>query len=156
MPFRIYRQPYTIVTKSLAARCSSRRLGDRHRHAHGRAPWLVGNRRQRLSRGHPHLHPLFPSGSIFSVYQNGSSFSGPVSQPIFLLVGKPDKARGLATNSPTPNNYQDLDSKWVVINPQTGLVTVAPVAAGTDLPTSRQLGPRRPTHGRMVRIKDEG
>ena len=35
--------------------------------------------------------------------------------------------------------YQDLNNLWVVINPQTGLVTVAPVAAGSSLTLSRSM-----------------
>jgi prepilin-type N-terminal cleavage/methylation domain-containing protein len=77
------------------------------------------------------------SGAIDSVFFNGTSSL--VSQPIYLMVGKPDKARGLAAapaGAQNPNyytsNWADLDNKWVVINPQTGLVTTAPVGSTTN------------------------
>jgi hypothetical protein len=88
-----------------------------------------------------------PSGSVQTVAYTpnasgalGSTQIGPVSTPIFLLVGKPDKARNLSTATPPLNyNYGDLENIWVVINPQTGLVSTAPVAAGGNLYSSRNL-----------------
>jgi hypothetical protein len=68
-----------------------------------------------------------PNGSVDSV--NGAS----VTQPIFLLVGKRERLLNTAvvgnTDQATLVNYQDLSNLWVVINPQTGLITTGEVAA---------------------------
>jgi hypothetical protein len=72
------------------------------------------------------------SGSIASI--NGS----PIYQSIFLMVGKPDEARGVGPGGMA--SWQDLENLWVVINPQTGLVTTAPVAASGQLYDSSTPG----------------
>ena len=73
-----------------------------------------------------------PSGAVDSVFYNG--VSSKVSQPIYLLVGTPDKARfgGQLTGAAIQYNWQDDQNKWVVINPQSGLVTTAPVGSTTN------------------------
>ncbi len=50
-------------------------------------------------------------------------------------MGTPDKARGLGGSSRAAAiqyNWQDDQNKWVVINPQSGLVTTAPVGSTTS------------------------
>ncbi len=65
--------------------------------------------------------------------------------PIFLLVGKRDRVgkAGVGTptsaNEPDWANWQDLNNLWVVINPQTGLVTSGEVASGGDVNAARGL-----------------
>ncbi len=55
---------------------------------------------------------------------------------MYLLVGRPDYARNLgpqvnltAATAATMQNWFDPSNVWVVLNPQTGVVTTAPVAA---------------------------
>jgi Tfp pilus assembly protein FimT len=74
-----------------------------------------------------------PAGAVDSVFLNGQP--SPVSQPIYLLVGQPDKARGFGTGQ-IQYNYQNLENLWVVINPQSGLVTTAPVGSATPSASS--------------------
>ena len=74
-----------------------------------------------------------PNGSVYGAYYVGGgagSFTY-VTQPIFLLVGKRERvgATPIATDPATWSNWQDLINVWVVINPQTGLVTTGEVAA---------------------------
>jgi prepilin-type N-terminal cleavage/methylation domain-containing protein len=74
-----------------------------------------------------------PNGSVAGV-------SGiPVTEPIFLLVGKRGRmSNDTATyvqnnaNETAFTNYQDLGNLWIVINPQTGLVTSEPVAVNSS------------------------
>ena len=98
------------------------------------------------------LYIMFsPSGAVDSLYcafyatsagtlSCYSSQSLPISQPIYLLVGRPDYARNLgpkvtltsatgATIQATMQNWLDPSNIWIVVNPQTGVVTTAPVAA---------------------------
>ena len=96
--FRIYRQPYTLTTKSVAAplqlpagavidlpNSGSDNSGSAVSFNPGTAVYIL----------------FAPSGAVFNVYQqNNTSFPGTICQPIYLLVGTPDKARGLA-NAPT-------------------------------------------------------
>ena len=118
------------------------------------------------------LYILFsPSGAVDSLYYaiyakntlTGvltcyASQSLPVSQSIHLLVGRPDYARNLGqqvslnsaggvTLTATMQNWLDPSNIWVVINPQTGVVTTAPVLAvdPTDPPATRSS-----THARRI------
>jgi type II secretory pathway pseudopilin PulG len=82
-----------------------------------------------------------PNGSVFQVYCNGAI--NQVAKPIFLLVGKRERVNiPFVLNNTDPStmaNCQDLTNLWVVINPQTGLVTTGEVAAAataTDLPST--------------------
>ncbi len=74
-----------------------------------------------------------PNGGVDRLYANGTF--GPVSQTIFLLVGKRERvsntfvAAPAAANQSSWPNYQDLDNIWVTVNPQTGLVVTDQVAA---------------------------
>ncbi len=89
-----------------------------------------------------------PNGSVDSVYING--VATPVTQPIFLLVGKRERipanpAAYVASNPTTFANWQDLTNLWIVIIPQTGLVSTVDMAATaittpqTGVPQARQL-----------------
>ena len=80
------------------------------------------------------------SGGIDALYIGG--VRTPVNRPIFLMIGKTEQARrdpsgnslgvlNKNTGRPTTND-EDLDNLWVVINPQTGVVSTAPVGAATD------------------------
>jgi type II secretory pathway pseudopilin PulG len=76
---------------------------------------------------------LFSSnGSVYSV--SSAALNGVVTQPIFLLLGKRERVGNLpqttltTANDPSWANFQDLNNVWVVINPQTGLVS-------SDIPT---------------------
>jgi type II secretory pathway pseudopilin PulG len=76
-----------------------------------------------------------PNGGVDRLYANGTF--GPVSQTIFLLVGKRERVSNTFVAAPAPANqsswpnYQDLDNIWVTVNPQTGLVVTDQVAAST-------------------------
>ena len=149
MPFRIYRQPYNnsgAHTKSVASPLqlpagavidvgssgTDSRSNVQHLGQHGQQPDLhhvfaLGGHPERLSQ---RLQTLT---------------SGP-GQHADLPAGR-QGGPGPRTRQPSnmPDNYQDLESLWVVINPQNGLVTVAPVAAGSSAFGQPQHGPRRPT-----------
>jgi prepilin-type N-terminal cleavage/methylation domain-containing protein len=73
-----------------------------------------------------------PHGSLDRVGFGGLT-PDPVIYPIYLLVGRGDKV-GDTTNP----NWQDFNNIWVALNPQTGMVTTAPVvsAAGNAVPAS--------------------
>jgi type II secretory pathway pseudopilin PulG len=84
------------------------------------------------------------NGSIYGVYfVNGTSTN--VTAPIYLLVGKRDRVGNTYTagntNLDTQTNDQDLTNLWIVVNPQTGLVTCGEVGAdnGTRFSGSRAL-----------------
>lgn len=75
-----------------------------------------------------------PNGAVDRVYS--STLSGPVVNPIFLLVGKSEKIP--AADVPDEENWRDLSNLWVTLNPQTGLVTTAEVVPADDPSGSRQ------------------
>jgi len=60
--------------------------------------------------------------------------AGPLVFPVYLLVGRRDKV-GDAANP----NWADFNNIWVALNPQTGMVTTAPVASTTSVDDSREL-----------------
>jgi prepilin-type N-terminal cleavage/methylation domain-containing protein len=140
MPFRIYRQPYNLVTKSVASplQLPASAVIDLAYSGNDTA----GSPVSFSTNGNP-IYILFsPAGGIQSVYQNGNnSFQGPVSTPIYLLVGKVAAARGFGV-APVQYNYQDMDSLWVVISPQNGLVSVGPVGSTTS-PTPQSVSDSR-------------
>jgi hypothetical protein len=75
-----------------------------------------------------------PNGSVLkAIYSTNAS--GVITQPLFLLVGKRERVNiPFVLNNTDPStmaNCQDLTNLWVVINPQTGLVTTGEVAAAT-------------------------
>jgi prepilin-type N-terminal cleavage/methylation domain-containing protein len=129
VPYRIYRQPFSgNGTKSVATpvQLPAGAVID--------LGWSGTDASSFSVNGSPIYIMFNAAGAVDRVV--GGGFSGSVSQPIFLLVGKPAAARGIAGTTP---GYQDPENLWVVINPQTGLVTTAPVAVGSDLPSSRLL-----------------
>jgi hypothetical protein len=76
-----------------------------------------------------------PSGSVDSVYYGSDNQK--VVDPIFLLVGQREKvgqtqASPTAENKSTWSNVQDLNNRWVVVNPLTGKIETCGIAAGTD------------------------
>jgi type II secretory pathway pseudopilin PulG len=88
---------------------------------------------------------LFSSnGSVYGVSYAGQALNS-VVQPIFLLLGKRERVGNpyltLNNNVTTQTNDQDLTNLWVVVNPQTGLVTSGEIGAdnGTRLIGSRSL-----------------
>ena len=84
-----------------------------------------------------------PNGGIDCVWVNGSQSY--VSRPIFLLVGKRERVGNAAVPSQTADNrplwanWQDLENVWVMINPQTGLITTGEVASAATISDSRTL-----------------
>jgi prepilin-type N-terminal cleavage/methylation domain-containing protein len=88
-----------------------------------------------------------PNGSVYQVWINSAGYgaggSPLVSQPIFILVGKRERVGNAAQTSQTSGNrplwanWQDLDNVWVVINPQTGLVTTNDVTIVSTNPSSQ-------------------
>ena len=82
-----------------------------------------------------------PNGSVDRVYVGANVYYP--TEPIFLLVGKRERVGnpGVATpasdNEPDWANFQDLNNMWVVINPQTGVVTTDYLGSTTgSTPTS--------------------
>ncbi len=132
VPFRIYRQPYNNSGAHTKAVASPLQLPAGAVIDVGSSGTDAANFSTSDSTGNSPIYIMFsPSGAIQSVYQNGTNFLGPVSTPIFLLVGKVGLARGFGV-APVQYNYQDVESLWVVISPQNGLVTVAPVGSTTN------------------------
>jgi len=86
------------------------------------------------------------TGALESVYENG--IRQDVTGPLYFLIGKRDKLQSLG-GSPTDHNWADSENIWVSINPQTGLVTTAEVAATTSpsLPASRKYAQAAQTMG---------
>ena len=98
-----------------------------------------------------------PNGRIEHVYIAGDPNSPySVVQPIFLLVGKRERAGNIFTQpvlSPRRSwdtaltNYEDITNLWVMINPQTGLITGAEMGVDADAASPRtppMLGLRSP------------
>lgn len=88
-----------------------------------------------------------PDGQVERVY--ASNLNGPVSLPIFLMIGRRDRVGALLPEDGL-QNYQDAGNLWLGLNPQTGRITVAEVHADvqdpstgvytpSDLYTSREL-----------------
>lgn len=79
-----------------------------------------------------------PNGAVASIYTGGEAT--PITDPIYLLVGKRERMLNLFalgnTNEDTMVNIQDQTNLWVVINPQTGLVTTGEVGAPTGSETN--------------------
>lgn len=94
---------------------------------------------------------FMPNGSVGTVYISG--IANPVTDSIFLLIGKRERMSNNAVTLVAPAsdnedrwaNCQDGGNLWVVINPQTGLITsesITPSAAtavGTAINQSRAL-----------------
>jgi type II secretory pathway pseudopilin PulG len=76
-----------------------------------------------------------PTGSLDYIYINHKPY--PVSQPVYLMIGKREQVPSqVPTHSYTnwdiksipPYNWEDLNNLWVVIQPFNGLVGVSKVA----------------------------
>jgi len=52
-----------------------------------------------------------------------------LTSPIHFLIGKREKSYSLTSSNLAGQNWTDLENIWVSLNPQTGLVTTAEVAA---------------------------
>ena len=82
------------------------------------------------------------NGAVDQVFAGGAHYA---TDPICLLVGKRERVGNTApipattANQPQWANWQDMSNLWIVINPQTGLVTTEPVAAQTSISDSRSL-----------------
>ena len=68
------------------------------------------------------------TGALDGLYIGGVKQS--ITSPLFFLIGKREKVVGIQTD-PTQYNWLDLENIWVAINPQTGNITTAEVAAPT-------------------------
>ena len=76
-----------------------------------------------------------PSGGVDSVYYGSDNQK--VVNPIFFLVGQRERigqtqASPTAENKSTWSNVQDLNNRWVVVNPLTGKIETCDIAAGSD------------------------
>jgi len=74
-----------------------------------------------------------PTGAVDCVYYGGTR--GDALDMIYLLVGKRERVGNTYVAPSTANesdwaNWQDLNNLWVTINPQTGVVSTEPIAAG--------------------------
>jgi len=69
-----------------------------------------------------------PNGGLHRVIS--TAVTGPVTEPVFLLVGKRE-------NVGAAGNWKDFTNLWVALNPRTGLVTTAEVASDVSLADSR-------------------
>jgi len=98
-----------------------------------------------------------PDGSVYSVTltndASSSHYNGPVVQSVFFLIGKrermplaPDQNKRIVGTTSTADdqlpNVRDLKNLWVVINPQTGLITSDVVAVVPPHPTVNWTIPR--------------
>ncbi len=102
---------------------------------------------------------FLPNGSIAGVYTARPPLLSPTRSFCWWASGGGWATHFTAgnTNETTFTNYQDLKNLWIVINPQTGLVSTGPVAvvpstdsqaqAISDLPRTSQPDAR---HGREV------
>jgi prepilin-type N-terminal cleavage/methylation domain-containing protein len=75
------------------------------------------------------------TGALEYLYVRGPVTAGQVqlqrvklTDPVYFLIGKREKLATLTSN-PAEQNLTDLENIWVSLNPQTGLVTTAEVAA---------------------------
>ena len=119
---------------------------------------LVTNHTSTAAADHRGPMILFaPNGSISAVYHwvanssgGGASYlGGPITKPVFLMVGKFERTGNEAVSAGSPvrslaedglHNWQDATNLWIAVNPVSGLVTAAEVnapfvtATGLSLP----------------------
>jgi len=75
-------------------------------------------------------------GAVESVLYGGQTY--PAVNPIFLMVGKRERVENplepnpKADNKATWPNYQDMENLWIVINPQSGLITTEEMSVSTS------------------------
>jgi len=76
------------------------------------------------------IYVLFsPNGSLEQVIYtdaSGAVIDDPVVDPIYFLIGRFEKVRETTAGK---RNFEDFNNLWVTLNPQTGMITTAPVAA---------------------------
>ena len=73
-----------------------------------------------------------PNGAVDSVYIGGASHTpSPIRSSYWSASGNgwPQSTHLRPNNPDTCANWRDLNNLWVVINPQTGLITSGEVAA---------------------------
>ncbi len=73
-----------------------------------------------------------PNGSVECVYAGAARSY--ITQPIFLLIGKRERVGQSGSSSANPGqwgNWQDPAGYWVVVNPQTGMVSTGNVAVAS-------------------------
>lgn len=99
--------------------------------------WEIGGQQFALGTGTQPIVLVFsPKGSLERVYYDNNVVS--LTQPIYLLIGARERVpAGSAADG--LDNWQDRNNLWVTVNPQTGLVTTQPVAAGADVFQSREF-----------------
>lgn len=74
-----------------------------------------------------------PNGSVDRVY--AGALNQPPVEPIYLLVGRRDRVPATLAADGVANWMDPAGSLWVTISPQSGMVSVAPVA----VPASQEL-----------------
>ncbi len=78
-----------------------------------------------------------PNGSVECVYEG--SYQRNVTQPIYLLIGKRERVGQTGSSSANPaqwGNWQDPAGYWVVVNPQTGMVSTSNIAVASSATVS--------------------
>jgi len=137
VPFEIYRRP----TKSFADPLELPAGAVIDLEASGTADHSIG-----AGNGEPVYILFSPNGSVDRAYHDGHLHSA--TRPIFLLIGKREKVPAVAGEE----NYRDLTSLWVTLNPRTGLVTTSNV--GTE-PTNTTGIPGSVAESRYYAINAE-
>tara|TARA_R110002049_G_scaffold2750_6_gene22053 strand:- start:11768 stop:13087 length:1320 start_codon:yes stop_codon:yes gene_type:complete len=82
-------------------------------------------------------------GKVINI-SNASGLSGPPTGLIFFCVGETDGVRPLdllSTEEKATANLLNLDSTWLVVNPNTGRVVASPNAIGSTAPVSMLSDP---------------
>ena len=78
-----------------------------------------------------------PNGSVECIYEGSGQRN--VTEPIYLLIGKRERVGNTGSTGTNPAqwaNWQDPAGYWVVVNPQTGLVTTGNVAVASSATAS--------------------
>jgi hypothetical protein len=75
------------------------------------------------------------TGAVSCVWLGGTR--NDVIAPIYLLVGKREKAFSITFSNPTEQNWADQDNLWITINLQSGLASTVEVAPGNNFFASR-------------------
>ncbi|HUT14081.1 MAG TPA: prepilin-type N-terminal cleavage/methylation domain-containing protein [Thermoguttaceae bacterium] len=112
VPFEIHRQP----TKSFADPLELPTGAVIDLEASGTDDHVIGP-----GNGEPVYILFSPNGSVDRVYHDGHLH--PATETIFLLIGKREKVPAVAGEE----NFRDMTSLWVALNPRTGLVTTSNV-----------------------------
>jgi len=83
---------------------------------------------------HPITIMFSPNGSLERIYMHGQPPEY-ITEQIYLMVGRLEKIGRAGADS----NWADLNTMWITISPQTGLVTSAHTASGASMIDSRRL-----------------